>query len=724
MVPFRRFLVSLLLLGAHATSASAQSVGRGILRSATDSTPVSGALVVVLDASGRALHPPVAAASNGRFTISANARSGSRLRVLRIGQQPFDTPLSGSATWPLTVYVPYRPIQLATVRVSGRSRCVASGSANGELALVLDEVDKALQLSTSQAQRADIAARALLTSREVDFASGRSQSVSSTAREGNTTRPFQSVPLTTIEREGYATLGADGSTYRAPDADVLLSTTFRETHCFRLVGREGSDSTLLGVRFEPVGRTRNRVDVQGTMWVDRERAQLQRVEYEYTGLPFRQPEQRAGGELRIEYLPNGIAFVRYWEIRMPILREERRTSLSSGARSDERIVRVAGHRIEGGEVQALTSGGTTLFRGRSLVASSRATGEPPPANAESTAVSGTCVSGADTLSVLRGSLAGDRDSLPSVLTVTASWREQFVVNRGSDLSWRERSLTTNTSYSKFTLCQVPTGRRITLRVSNDDVSLGTAIVEIPMRAVEVSTEVPLRRTTGTSVVEKRSLVRIIDTSGRPVPYATVIPASQSPRIADDSGRVALSIAERGGRLEIRRLGFASATFPNIPDDVSDLRLEPLAAALNTVRTMAERNAPLDQRGFYRRAMQAQRGAYTADFLSPEVLESRPRAQLSELLLGQRYVSFSRSSRGRRYLTGRAGCTMSIVLDGVPVAPGEEDVVPIDDVAGGGDVAAIEIYASRANAPPELTGVTGFNNRGGGACGIVAIWTGR
>jgi hypothetical protein len=314
--------------------------------------------------------------------------------------------------------------------------------------------------------------------------------------------------------------------------------------------------------------------------------------------------------------------------------------------------------------------------------------------------------------------------LPSVLTVTASWREQFVVNRGSDLSWRERSLTTNTSYSKFTLCQVPTGRRITLRVSNDDVSLGTAIVEIPMRAVEVSTEVPLRRTTGTSVVEKRSLVRIIDTSGRPVPYATVIPASQSPRIADDSGRVALSIAERGGRLEIRRLGFASATFPNIPDDVSDLRLEPLAAALNTVRTMAERNAPLDQRGFYRRAMQAQRGAYTADFLSPEVLESRPRAQLSELLLGQRYVSFSRSSRGRRYLTGRAGCTMSIVLDGVPVAPGEEDVVPIDDVAGGGDVAAIEIYASRANAPPELTGVTGFNNRGGGACGIVAIWTGR
>lgn len=705
------------------TSARAQNSVSGVLRSAADSTPVSGALVVVLDVQGRALGQAVAAVGGGRFAAPVSVRAGARLRVLRIGQQPFDVALSSATTWPLTVYLPYRPIQLATVRVSGRSRCVATGDAGRELALVLDEVDKALQLSSAQAQRTDIAARAVLTTHEVDFQSGQRRSLGAIKRDGNTTRPFQSVPLSVIEQEGYATLGADGSTYRAPDAEVLLSQSFRESHCFRLVERAGYDSSVVGVRFEPVGRVRSRVDVQGTMWVDRERAQLQHVEYDYTGLPFRQPSQRAGGELRIEYLPNGIAFVRSWEIRMPILREERRTSLSGVARSTDRTIRVVGHRIDGGEVLAVMSGGNTLFAGRSLADSSAAIGGASTAGNTRDAVGDACVARADTLSVLRGTLTGDRGADLTHVTVTASWREQFAVGRGTDVSWREQSLVTSTSTATFMFCDVPTARRVTIRVSAGDTVLGTTTVQIPARAIEVGTEVPLRRAAPAAVAEKRSIVRVVDANSRPIPFATVLPASQTPRIADDSGRVALSVAERRGRLEVRRLGFVSTTFPNVPDDVTELRLEPLASTLEAVRTVAERNSPLEQRGFYRRAAQAQRGAYTADFLPPEVLEARPRAQLSELLVGQRYIAFSRSPRGRRYLTGRAGCTMSIVLDGVPVAPGEENVVAIDDVATGGAVSAIEVYASAANAPPELSGVTGFSNGGGGGCGIVAIWTG-
>jgi hypothetical protein len=48
----------------------------------------------------------------------------------------------------------------------------------------------------------------------------------------------------------------------------------------------------------------------------------------------------------------------------------------------------------------------------------------------------------------------------------------------------------------------------------------------------------------------------------------------------------------------------------------------------------------------------------------------------------------------------------------------EGAVPIDDLVSGRSVAAIEIYASTANAPAELIPLTG-----NGSCGIVAIWTG-
>lgn len=713
----------LLLTLVAAFQITVQPPSTVVLRDSRDSLPVSSALVVPIDIKGRALAAPLAALTNGRVALPTVGAPVSRLRVLRIGQSPVEVALPRDAGRLVTIYLPYQPVQLATVRIRGRSRCVATGEASRELAFVLDEVDKALQLSTSQARQVEIVARAVLTTHEVDFLTGKRQAVESSTLEGNSTRPFQSVPIALIEREGYATIGADGSTYRAPDADVLLSPSFRETHCFRLVEGERTDSSQIGVRFEPVGRVRNRVDVQGTMWVDRERAQLRHVEFEYTGLPFRQPDRRAGGELRIEYLPSGIAFVRSWEIRMPILREERRTTLTASARSAERTLGVSGHRIEGGEVLELASGGTTLFRGRAVVDSSRTLGSSAPRVAPVSAVSGPCAAEADTLAVVRGVLIGDSAAFPSPRTITATWREQFAVSRRSDISWREESRVTSTSDARFILCGVPTDRRITLRVTNDNGLLSTTTVQIPARAVEVSAELPLRAAVAASRADRRSVVRIVDANGQPIPYATVLPASLTARIADDSGRVALSAAERSGRLEVRRIGFASASFAEIPEDVAELRLQPLVATLGAVRTVADRDAALEQRGFYRRALQAQRGAFTAEFLSPEMLDARARAQLSELLLGQRWISFARSPRGRRYLTGRGGCTMSVVLDGVPVAPGEENVVPIDDVSPGGAVMAIEVYASAANAPPELTGVTGYNSGGGGACGIVAIWTG-
>jgi hypothetical protein len=49
------------------------------------------------------------------------------------------------------------------------------------------------------------------------------------------------------------------------------------------------------------------------------------------------------------------------------------------------------------------------------------------------------------------------------------------------------------------------------------------------------------------------------------------------------------------------------------------------------------------------------------------------------------------------------------------------IVPIDDILSPTSIAAIEIYASAANAPAELIPLVGAAQSG--SCGIVAIWTG-
>ena len=78
--------------------------------------------------------------------------------------------------------------------------------------------------------------------------------------------------------------------------------------------------------------------------------------------------------------------------------------------------------------------------------------------------------------------------------------------------------------------------------------------------------------------------------------------------------------------------------------------------------------------------------------------------------------------------------MSVYLDGVLLRPEPQrgsggrnldfrpiSMVPIDDIVQVNSIAAIEIYASAANAPAELIPLAGAAEQG--ACGIVAIWTG-
>jgi hypothetical protein len=110
----------------------------------------------------------------------------------------------------------------------------------------------------------------------------------------------------------------------APDAAILLSDRFLDTHCFRVEeSRRRDRDDLIGLAFEPAHLTRDggdrphRVEVSGVLWLERSSAELRYLEYHYVDLPFEAPNEAAGGLLEFRPLPDGRWIVWRWYVRAP-----------------------------------------------------------------------------------------------------------------------------------------------------------------------------------------------------------------------------------------------------------------------------------------------------------------------------------------------------------------------------------------------------------------------
>jgi hypothetical protein len=148
---------------------------------------------------------------------------------------------------------------------------------------------------------------------------------------------------------GFVRRNDDGSLdYFGPDAGVLLSDVFLDTHCFRLA-EDLDQPSALGLAFEPV-RAGERADISGTLWLDRETAQLRVLEYAYTWAPWAEALGVAQGRVDFEQLPNGSWIVRRWWIRMPELVQD-----LGLAREGRTGIRVDGVREAGGEVARVST---------------------------------------------------------------------------------------------------------------------------------------------------------------------------------------------------------------------------------------------------------------------------------------------------------------------------------------------------------------------------------
>lgn len=290
-------------------------VVRGTLTDALSGEAVEGAMVVLLDpegdVAGRAMTEPdgtyrMESRRGGRFTVRAD----------RIGHEStfsdlFELHAGDVITLDLVADV--RVIELAAIDVDADPRCVLRPQEGRAVAAVWAEARKSLEAT-------EWSARHGLYSYEF-FKFDRYWNRSRTRLERQTLKRhievgqamFVSAPIESLMRDGFVIQDADGRIYRGPDAGVLLSDPFLDTHCFR-VGP--STARQIALEFQPVDEV-ELTDIEGVMWLDRATGELNSVMYQYKNTHDRWAEERFGGLIEFDRLPTGPAIIRRWSIRMP-----------------------------------------------------------------------------------------------------------------------------------------------------------------------------------------------------------------------------------------------------------------------------------------------------------------------------------------------------------------------------------------------------------------------
>ena len=313
--------VSSLIPAAHADS----QVVRGVVRDRETGMPVAGALVTLepadsVRAVGRILHR-TASRQEGTFFIQSSRPGQFLLTVRRIGTRAYSEVLTlGENTVRVMDVYLERVSALAAVTVVDSSLCISRGAVGMRVASLWDAARTALSLvaisvSDTAKERRLVRYRRTLdpNDQRIIEESLRSYDV----RDGLNESLFKSLSGDSLSKLGYwRSIPPQSMEFYAPDADALLSDAFLRDHCFGLKdGADGSEN-VIGLTFEPV-RGRRAAEIRGTMWLHRETAELQSLEFNWLGLPPVSRHPSVGGRVQYKRLPTGAWYVRRWALVMP-----------------------------------------------------------------------------------------------------------------------------------------------------------------------------------------------------------------------------------------------------------------------------------------------------------------------------------------------------------------------------------------------------------------------
>lgn len=285
---------------------------------------------------------------SGLFELVASGPGEYWLRAERIGyattrSDPFRLAVGDTLVVGLEASV--EAISLEGVRAEGGRRCRVRPEEGLAVTRVWDEARKALAAAAWTQDRGMYQYEMTGVTRRLDRDGRQVLSEERTYQQGYRKAPFVARDADSLAAEGFARLSANESVYWAPDAGVLLSDAFLDTHCFRL--REDHDDApgLIGLAFEPVPRRRV-PEVGGTLWVDPISAELRWLDFGYRNLDLPDVLMRSspGGRVEFRALPNGTWIVSSWHIRMP------RGKTTTNPLTKRLAVELEGVVLQGGDV--------------------------------------------------------------------------------------------------------------------------------------------------------------------------------------------------------------------------------------------------------------------------------------------------------------------------------------------------------------------------------------
>ncbi|MDE2794971.1 MAG: carboxypeptidase-like regulatory domain-containing protein [Gemmatimonadota bacterium] len=315
-----RYLSPLLLLAAGIPiHADAQTV-RGRLLDPDGVTGLGSAMVVLEDRNGTEVERALSR-NNGLFQLTAPAPGSYRLRAERIGYATTHTDffdLAAGETITQNIVAAVQAITLEGIEAGGERKCTVRPAEGLAVTRVWEEARKALSAAAWTQERGYYQYEMMNVNRRLEPESRKVLGEERSYNRGYMQAPYVSRPADSLVNGGFARITPRESLYWAPDAEVLLSDPFLDTHCFNLRTDAEEAPGLIGLSFEPVPG-RRLPDIGGTLWLDLSTSRLERLDFTYRNLnlPRTILTSGIGGTLEFEALPNGTWIVNSWRIRMP-----------------------------------------------------------------------------------------------------------------------------------------------------------------------------------------------------------------------------------------------------------------------------------------------------------------------------------------------------------------------------------------------------------------------
>ena len=314
-----RSILPLLLAGSIPIHADAQSV-RGRLMDPDGETGLGSAMIVLEDRDGNEMQRTLSR-SNGLFQLDAPVPGSYRLRAERIGYATTYSDyldLAAGETITQNLVAAVEVITLQGLVAGGERRCTVRPEEGLAVTRVWDEARKALSAAAWTQERGYYQYEMMNINRRLEPESRKVLDEQRSYNRGYMQAPYVSRPADSLVNGGFARITARESVYWAPDAEVLLSDAFLDTHCFNLKTDAEEAPGLIGLAFEPVSG-RRLPDIGGTLWLDLATSRLERLDFTYRNLDLPRTilTSGIGGTLEFEALPNGTWIVNKWRIHMP-----------------------------------------------------------------------------------------------------------------------------------------------------------------------------------------------------------------------------------------------------------------------------------------------------------------------------------------------------------------------------------------------------------------------